>query len=126
MILDSSFVVDLMASDEGAVAKLNELVDDAEPLAVSALTVTEVRRGLANDPDRRAFDDAMDDVSVVPFDRSEARRAADLLRRLDAEGTPVGAVDAMIAATALERNEKVLTRNVSEFDRIDGLRVVPY
>lgn len=126
MILDSSFVVDLMASDENAVAKLNELVADAEPLAVSALTVTEVRRGLGTDRDRETFDDAMDDVSVVPFDRSEARRAADLLRRLDAEGAPIGAVDAMIGATALERNEKVLTRNVSEFDRIDGLRVVPY
>ena len=126
MILDSSFVVGLMASDEGAVAKLNELVADAEPVAVSALTVTEVRRGLATDRDRRAFDDTMDDVSVVPFDLSEARRAADLLRRLDADGTRIGAVDAMIAATALERNEKVLTRNVSEFDRVDGLRVVPY
>lgn len=126
MILDSSFVVDLMASDEGAVAKLNELVADAEPIAVSALTVTEVRRGLRTDRDRETFDDAVDDVSVVPFDRPEARRAADLLRRLDEDGTPIGAVDAMIAATALERNEKVLTRNVSEFDRVDGLRVTPY
>ena len=115
-----------MASDAGAVAKLNELVADAESLVVSALTVTEVRRVLANDGDLRAFDDAMDDVSVVPFDRQGARRAADLLRRLDHDGSPIGAVDAMIGATALERNEKVLTRNVSEFDRIDGLRVVPY
>lgn len=126
MILDSIFLVDLMASDEGAVAKLNELVADTEPLAVSALTVTEVRRGLGTDSDRETFDDTMDDVTVVPFGRTEARRAADLLRRLDAEGTPVGAVDATISATALERNEKVLTRNVSEFDRVEGLRVVPY
>lgn len=55
-----------------------------------------------------------------------ARRAADRLRNLDAGGTPIGAVDGMIAGTALERDGVVVTRNVSEFRRIDGLRVVPY
>lgn len=86
MILDSGFVVDLTAGDAGAVAKLDELVADAETLAVSALTVAEVRRGLGRVHDREAFDDAMEDVSVVPFDRAEARLAADLLRRLDEDG----------------------------------------
>ena len=125
MIVDSSFLIDLMAGEAGAVAKLDELVSDAEPIAVSALTVTEVRRGL-DDDGRDAFDDVIEDVSVVPFGRGEARRAAELLRRLDGSGKPIGAVDAMIAATALERGEKVLTRNLAEFERVDGLRVVPY
>jgi len=125
VIIDSTFLIDLMAGEAGAVAKLDELVEDAEPLAVSALTVTEVSRGIEND-DRDTFDDVIEDVSVVPFGRGEARRAADLLRSLDGSGIPIGAVDAMIAATALERGEKVLTRNLAEFERVDGLRVVPY
>ena len=125
MIVDSTFLVDLMAGEAGAVAKLDELVEDAEPLAVSALTVTEVGRGLRDD-DRGVFDDVIEDVSVVPFGRGKARRVAELLRRLDGTGIPIGAVDAMIAATALERGEKVLTRNLAEFERVDGLRVVPY
>lgn len=125
MIVDSSFLIDLMAGEAGAIAKLDELVGDAEPLAVSALTVTEVCRGLGDD-DRNTFDDVIADVSVVSFGRGEARRAAALLRRLDGAGEPIGAVDAMIAATALERGEKVLTRNLAEFERVDELRVAPY
>lgn len=66
------------------------------------------------------------DVDVVAYDREMARRAASVLRSLDEDGAAVGAVDAMVAATALERDGAVVTRNVSEFRRIDGVRVVPY
>lgn len=126
MILDSSFLIDLMAGEEAAVAKLEELVTADEPLAVSALTVTEVGTGLRDDTARDAFDEVFSDVDVVPFDRDAARRAARIQRRLEANGRRIGAVDAMIAATALERDDGIVTRNVSEFRRVDGVRVAPY
>lgn len=126
MILDSSFLIDLMADDAGARAKLDELVADATPLTVSSLSVTEVRRGLRRTAAREQFDDVMGELTVVPYGYPEARRAADLLRRLDEAGDAIGAVDAMIAATALERDEKLLTRNLHEFRRVDGLRASPY
>lgn len=125
MILDSCFVVDLMTDDEAAVAKLDELVAEGRQLSVSTLSVTEVERGLT-DREREAFDAVVRDVDVVAYDREMAHRAAGLLRSLDDDGAPVGAVDAMVAATALERDGVVVTRNVSEFRRVDGVRVVPY
>lgn len=125
MILDSCFVVDLMTGDEAAVAKLDELVAEGRQLSVSTLSVTEVERGLT-DRERETFDAVVRDVDVVAYDREMAHRAAGLLRSLDDDGAPVGAVDAMVAATALERDGVVVTRNVSEFRRIDGVRVVPY
>jgi tRNA(fMet)-specific endonuclease VapC len=64
--------------------------------------------------------------SVVPFDHRTARTAADLLRTLDDRGDPIGTLDALVAATALVRDDPVVTRNVSEFDRVDGLTVSPY
>jgi predicted nucleic acid-binding protein len=125
VILDSCFVVDLMTGDEAAVAKLDELVAEGRQLSVSTLSVTEVERGLT-DREREAFDAVVRDVDVVAYDREMAHRAAGLLRSLDDDGAPVGAVDAMVAATALERDGVVVTRNVSEFRRVDGVRVVPY
>lgn len=125
MILDSCFLIDLMASDEGALAKLDELVGEGRPLSVSTLSVTEIERGLERSG-RERFDATIEDVDVVPYDRKMARRSAGILRTLDDRGTAVGAVDAMVASTALERDGAVLTRNLSEFRRIDDLRVVPY
>ena len=125
MILDSCFFIDLMSGDEAAAAKLDELVTDGRVLSVSAITVTEVERGM-DDLRRARFDDLLRDVDVVPYDLAASRRGADLLRSLDDRGESVGTIDAMVAATALERDGAVVTRNVSEFRRIDSLRVVPY
>ena len=126
MILDSCFLIDLMSRDDGAVAKLDELVASATPIGVSALTVTEVGSGLQDKSGRREFDDVLERTEVIPFDKSASRRASRLQRRLKSEGGPVGAIDVMIAATALERDRGVVTRNVSEFDRIADVRVSPY
>ena len=125
MILDSCFFIDLMRGDEAASAKLEGLVVDGTALSVSTVSVTEIERGL-HDDDRERFDALLRDVDIVPYDRSIARRGADLLRSLDDRGEPIGALDAMVAATALEHDGRVVTRNVSEFRRVDGLRAVPY
>lgn len=125
MILDTSFLIDLLGGDEAAIVKLDELVTEGRPLSTSTITVTEVERGLEPDEFDR-FRDVIADIDVVPYDRSMARRAADRLRSLDAAGTPIGAVDGMIAGTALERDGVIVTRNVSEFRRVEGVRVVPY
>ena len=125
MILDTCFLIDLMGGDEAAIVKLDEFATNGRPLSTSTITVTEVERGLEPDEFDR-FRDVIADVDVVPYNRSMARRAADRLRSLDEKGTPIGAVDGMIAGTALERDGVVVTRNVSEFRRVEGIRVDPY
>jgi predicted nucleic acid-binding protein len=125
VILDSCFFIDLMASDEAAAVKLDELVADGGALSASTMSVTEVERGLdANG--REQFDALLRDVDIRPYDRTIARRGADLLRSLDDRGEPIGTLDSMVAATALEHDGRVVTRNVSEFKRVDGIRAVPY
>jgi len=114
-----------MTRDEAAAVKLDELVADGGALSASTVSVTEVERGLdANGRER--FDVLLRDVDIVPYDRTIARRGADLLRSLDDRGEPIGALDAMVAATALEHDGRVVTRNISEFRRVDGIRAVPY
>lgn len=126
MILDSCFLIDLMAGDKQAVAKLDELVETGTPVGVSTLTVTEVGSGLRNESERAEFNAVLDRLDLIPFGKSESRRAAQLQRRLQSDGHPVGAIDVMIGATALEHSRGVVTRNVSEFKRIGDVRVSPY
>jgi len=126
VILDSCFLIDLMAGDEGAKAKLEELVHDGTLLTTSTLTVTEVATVLNREAARESFEQTIGRTVVVPYDHPTARRAAQLRRGLRSDGEAIGAIDAMIAATALERDEGVVTRNVDEFRRVDALRVSPY
>ena len=122
VLVDSCFLIDLFEEDPGAIAKLDEF--DWRDASVSTLTVTEVGRGLPESR-RDRFESVVERLDVLPYGFAEARRAIAEHRRLQREGTVIGAVDAMIAATAIEANKPVLTRNVSEFQRTQA-SVTPY
>lgn len=128
MILDSTLINTLARDDPTAAETLEELIDTGTPVAFSALTVFEVEVGLrgvaAQHRDR--FENVVNRIDVVPLTRDVAHRAAAIQRDLYDHGEPIGVVDVLIAATALERDESVLTRNVDEFRRVDGLDVETY
>lgn len=129
MLLDSTFLHDLVRHDDEAVAYLEELITDETPVAVSPLTVYEVGVGLRGDSatHRTTFHHTVDRLDIVPLDLVIARDALELQRALLDRGERIGAVDILIAATALSRPMKtVLTRNVGEFERVDGLTVETY
>jgi len=124
VILDACFLIDLLADDSGAVAKLNEI--DDQLLVVPTLVYTEV--GIGIDPTTatgQQFDEILDDVPLVPYGEKAARRAVDIQRDLTRRGEQIGAVDAMVAGIAVARDEPIVTRNASEFARTP-VRISPY
>jgi Predicted nucleic acid-binding protein, contains PIN domain len=98
VILDSSFVIDLLADDDAAVAKLDEIAD--RQLTVPTLVYTEV--GVGFDPETATaarFEEIMQHVTLVAYDDEAARRAVGIQRQLRQQGDRVGAVDVMIAGS---------------------------
>ncbi|BAT58766.1 tRNA(fMet)-specific endonuclease VapC [Variibacter gotjawalensis] len=96
-------------------------------VAVSALVVHELLYGAMrsakielNLKRIRLF---LTDIPVFPFDAEDARVAGEVRAVLAARGTPIGPYDALIAAQAKVRNLTVITNNVREFSRVDGLRI---
>lgn len=122
MILDTCFIIDLIAEDPDAVSKLDDL--DDQRLGVSALTIYEVGVGLS-DRERRKFNGVMDRLTVYEFGQKVASRAVAEQRSLINNGEQIGVVDAMIGATALSTQQSVLTNNVSEFEQM-GCTVEQY
>jgi tRNA(fMet)-specific endonuclease VapC len=61
-----------------------------------------------------------DDIAVLPVTRAVWAKAAKVRASLSERGTPY---DLLIAATALESGLTVVTRNVGQFGRVEGLRV---
>ncbi|NJL02363.1 MAG: type II toxin-antitoxin system VapC family toxin [Spirulinaceae cyanobacterium RM2_2_10] len=59
----------------------------------------------------------------LPFDDTAAMFFGRIRSQLTALGTPIGPYDLQIAAIALAHNCALVTHNVREFDRVDGLRV---
>jgi tRNA(fMet)-specific endonuclease VapC len=59
----------------------------------------------------------------VPFDDAAAEHFGRVHASLYARGTPINAADLFIAAIALARDLIVVTHNLSDFNRIPGLRI---
>ena len=61
-------------------------------------------------------------MQLLPFDSECAFHAARIRVELEAAGSPIGPHDTLIAATALRHQATLVTRNVREFSRVQGLQ----
>lgn len=62
-------------------------------------------------------------LELVPLDAAASRAYARIRADLERKGTPIGANDLWIAAQALALDATLVTDNVREFSRVEGLRV---
>lgn len=88
---------------------LYELLYGAERSARPAETRREVERFVAR-------------LSVLPFDGDAAAHTAEIRASLERRGGVIGPYDLMIAGQARSRGLVVVTGNLSEFGRVEGLR----
>ena len=62
---------------------------------------------------------ALANLTILPFDRE----AADIFHNLQARERRTGTMDLKIAAICIVHDATLLTRNVTDFKGLDGLRV---
>jgi tRNA(fMet)-specific endonuclease VapC len=103
---------------------------EEESLYLSVVTASELLHGVhrADDPARRARRSAFVEAvlslfPLLPVDLPAARVHAELWAGLTRAGTPVGAHDLWIAATAVSRGLTLATANVRELERVPGLEI---
>ncbi|WP_085035590.1 type II toxin-antitoxin system VapC family toxin [Ensifer aridi] len=63
------------------------------------------------------------DFPLLEFDRNDAFVAGEIRATLAVKGTPIGPYDALIAGQAKARGLTLVTNNVGEFQRVDGLSI---
>ncbi|MUW15894.1 PIN domain-containing protein [Halorubrum sp. CBA1125] len=129
MLLDTSFLIDLMNGDEDAVEKACELETNLVQQRISSMTLFELYYGIARAAESKAerenVEGVLDSKPVHPADTAVMRKAGRLAGERQNEGTPVGDGDVVIAATAKVVEEAVLTRNLEDFERL-GVDIESY
>jgi tRNA(fMet)-specific endonuclease VapC len=65
----------------------------------------------------------LDQFISLPFDDRASEYYASIRATLESRGTPICPNDLLIAATARAHNLTLVTANVREFGRIEGLRI---
>jgi len=116
LVLDSEGLSKLAAGDVRARAHLETALARRARVAVSAITLTEVLRGGPRDA---AVHRVLSRITVVPVSPEIARRAGELLGAAGLSGHRC-AIDAVVAATALELERPVvlLTSDPDDLSRL--------
>jgi len=134
-LADTTFLIDLVNNDEGAVQLANELDAMDETVGISVITVEEYLRGIYylfwdnKLKLKRKLMEASRDLSafeILPITYDIAMKAAEIEVDLIKRGEAVSLADLIIAATAKHHNLILITRNIKHFKRIRGLRLRSY
>ncbi len=98
-------------------------------LYVSVLTLAEIRRGIELLPTGKRRDQleqwlendllgSFDDANVLPVTKAIGDCWATLSARSQGKGIQPSVIDGLVAATALEHDLTLVTRNVKDFDQL--------
>ena len=102
--------------------------EDIEPdaLCISAVTLAELYYGAARHPKgdaiRKEIDDFAARLSVVAWDEAAADHYGTIRTALEKKGTPIGAMDMLIAAHARSIRAVLVTNDLRHFTKVPGLK----
>ena len=133
MILDSSFLIDVQRGSRRAIDLAMSIESEDQPTRVPFVVIYElfmgVGKGTETEKNRRLVQRVLDRFSSVPATEPIVKRAGYLDGVVQRKfGGKIGTADAIVAATALEYDEPVVTDNVRDFQRVPSaeLRVETY
>jgi tRNA(fMet)-specific endonuclease VapC len=123
-MLDTNTVSHLVKSHPTVSLRVTEVPMAA--LCISVITGGELMFGLAKLSDARRLHQAVMEllrrVDVLPWDRAVMERYGNVRSDMEKQGRPLGPLDMLIAAHALE-TDCVLVTNDAGFSRVVGLAV---
>ena len=128
MIADTTFIIDLGRGDSGAIAKFRELRERKAVLAITAVTTFELFQGSGelSEEEFKISSRLIGNALVIPVEHETAKISGIIKSSLRKRGTQLDALDCLIAGIALTGKDILLTRNVKDFSRIEGLQIETY
>ena len=124
-LLDTDTCIAAMRGREAVINKLSSLPPD--DCGVSTVTVFELAVGVAKcrEPQKEAAKVArfLAGVHVLPLDAAAARRGGWLRATLERQGQTIGPYDVLLAGQTLAHGLRLISGNLAEFSRVEGLQV---
>ncbi len=123
-LLDTNICIHFLGDEYNIKGKIEKV--GLENCLVSEVTIAELKFGAENsqnkEKNRKTIDDFVKMFSIIPIYNSLDIYAKEKAR-LRKNGKPLDDFDLLIGATAISNNFTLVTRNVSDFDRMDGIEI---
>lgn len=135
MLLDTCVLSELIKLNPDAkVIAFFEALNDSK-VFISSITLAELHRGIARLSDskrKKELAQWLQNIEqqyanhILDFDRITAKIWGELTAIAQAHGKPMSFMDSMIAATAMQHQLSIVTRNISDFEHCHVRLVNPW
>ena len=96
-------------------------------IGISAITLAELEFGISKsaklESNRRHLQEFLLPFEILPFDALAAVEYGSIRNFLEKSGSPIGPLDALIAAHSIAAGTCLVTNNEREFCRVPGLKL---
>lgn len=125
ILLDTNICIHIINAKPAAVLRRFKGYRIGE-IGLCSVVAAELAYGVAKSGstrNREALDLFLAPLAILPFDETALWCYGDLRADLERQGTPIGALDTLIAAHALSLQATLVTNNIKEFERVPGLQL---
>jgi tRNA(fMet)-specific endonuclease VapC len=127
-LIDTDWVINHLRGTARATEKLEELASSG--LALSIISLAElyegIYRSLNPDSAEKSLNRFLTAITVLGINEAICRTFGRERARLRKEGKLIGDFDLLIASTCLHHDLTLLTDNVREFERVEGIKLINY
>lgn len=124
MILDTSFVIDVLENKEEAVERLKQAENSSKPIKISSPTTFELWSGLQRSnnkqSEKQSILEIVSSMNKAELDDNAAKKGGELDAKLISQGKRIQPQDCMIAGIAITKSEKLLTCD-NDFNKISEI-----
>jgi predicted nucleic acid-binding protein len=128
--LDTTFLIDLLRGLPAATEKARQFSEKGCDLSTTTVNVFEVHIGALRSENAKRMirlEALLTDLGILWLGRREAEEAASIMVTLGKKGQPIEMRDALIAGCMLTNAySSIVTRNVTDFERITRIEVLSY
>lgn len=126
VILDTTFMVDLLRKKGGFLRVTEELEGRNAELYTTSINVYELRLGALKLSKVKETDRFLKDVEVLPVDLAASIATSNLQYELSLKGQLLEHRDALIAGTAIANGIVAIVSNDTDFKKVEKLEILTY
>ena len=123
IIADTDVLIDFLAGHNPASDRVAQELERSN-LGTTVISRFELLSGARTPAQERVIQRLIETLPALPLDKKAADQAAQVRRRLEKKGTPIGMGDSLIAGIVLTHGGSLLTRNRRHFEKVDDLPLV--
>jgi tRNA(fMet)-specific endonuclease VapC len=124
-LLDTNILIALTKKHPCPAERLSSV--PAKAVLLSTVVLAEIEYGIAKstrkEHNRTIFERLLQGFQILPFNETAAGHYGPIRAALERRGELIGPYDLMIAAQARAENAVLVTDNVQDFQRVEGLIV---